>query len=141
SGTPFLMNSFARCPAPIQAPACPIVRSTLGTNALQPHVAWAAGAPQIRRGTDLDSRPRKIRAVGRIVSNTDRDVPDVRQSQAAGLNLGIGRGAQRSVEPLGLLIQTRRAIGNPSVSWALGVGNRFEVTWFEITKAGRRALG
>jgi hypothetical protein len=63
------MSVFARGgPANRQAAVSPIVRSVLGTNALRPHAAWAAGAPQIRGGTSLESsRQRKARAAGAIV--------------------------------------------------------------------------
>ena len=50
------------------AAVSPIVRSVLGTNALRPHAAWAAGALRIRGGTSLESsRQRKARAAGAIV--------------------------------------------------------------------------
>src|SRR6516225_5590193 len=54
--SPFLMAVFARCPrAATRSPLLMIVRSILGTNALHPRAVWAAGAPQIHGGTDLDS--------------------------------------------------------------------------------------
>ena len=63
------MPVFARCPpAATRSPPLMIVRSILGTNALHPRAAWAAGAPQIHGGTGLDSsRQRKAKAAGAIV--------------------------------------------------------------------------
>ena len=50
--SPFLITVFARCPpAATRSPPSMIVRSILGTNALNPPAAWAAGAPRIHGGT------------------------------------------------------------------------------------------
>src|SRR6516164_9071231 len=71
--SPFLMGVFARCPpAATRSPPSMIVRSILGTNALNPPAAWAAGAPRMHGGTGLDSRPRKARAVGAMVRSPSR---------------------------------------------------------------------
>ena len=46
------MGVFARCPpAATRSPRSMIVRSILGTNALHPPAAWAAGAPRIHGRT------------------------------------------------------------------------------------------